>query len=158
MTCALDPELNKVIRTIAGRILPNGFCTSTDAPSTFEQLCAHIQSGKPFTVHSGASARTVYGDPAVNYAFRAWHDWCHWIAAHPFTDEGEAAVCAMHCRHLIADYGCNAQTDSWCRIIKAEVIGQARFQKVHKRFPDDQIGFVTAYLQNPEAALRWSLW
>ena len=94
----------------------------------------------------------------VNFAFRAWHDWCHWIGAHPFTPEGEAAVYAMQCRQLIIDYATNPDLESWCKIIEAEIIGQGTFERIHKRFPHDQHRFVEAYLKSPKSALLWSSW
>ena len=40
----------------------------------------------------------------------------------------------------------------------SEVIGQRLFYERHKRFIDDQRGFIEAYLENPEDTLLWSLW
>ena len=101
---------------------------------------------------SGGSARTIYADPAVNYAFRAWHDWCHWNGKHDLTDAGEVGACQMQCHQLYDAYGFNGQTLRWTNIIKAEVIGQAEYFDRHYRFPDDQRLFVTHYLANPEIA------
>ena len=154
----LDKSLNAAIVDVVGRILPNGFDVSDNAPATYEQLTKHLSSGHKLVVWSGGSRHTIYGDPGTNYAFRAWHDWCHWIGAHGFTMEGEAQVCAMQCRQIIADHGDNCRTRYWRSIIEAEVIGQNTFAHMHKRFPEDQVGFVTAYLKDPQSALLWSLW
>ena len=38
---------------------------------------------------------TIFGAPEVNYAFRAWHDWCHWMGGFDFSLYGECATCNM---------------------------------------------------------------
>jgi len=154
----LDPDLNNAIRTIASRVLPRGFCASDRAPSTLEELTAHVEANNHFAVWNGASGRSIYGDPATNYAFRAWHDWCHYIGGLPFDMTGEERVCSMQVRQLFIEHGNTPLTRYWQKIIEAEVIGQNKFAHIHKRFPDDQMGFVQAYLHDPQSALSWSLW
>jgi len=82
-------------------------------PETYEELIALLDAGGRMLVYSGASERTIYGDPEVNYAFRAWHDWCHWRGRYDFSYEGERAACAMQGDHLIARYGDSSQTRRW---------------------------------------------
>jgi hypothetical protein len=55
-------------------------------------------------------------------------------------------------------YGDTPETRRWIEILRAEVVGQRLFYERHKRFVDDQRGFIEAYLQNPEDTLLWSLW
>lgn len=43
-------------------------------------------------------------------------------------------------------------------MIRAEIVGQGLFYHRHKRFPEDQRGFVLEYLRDPEAAVAWPLW
>src|SRR3712207_4164474 len=96
----LDSDLNGAILRIASRLFPDGFDVSPDAPSTFEELKAHLDAGNRMVVWSGGSEKTIYVDPTVNYAFRAWHDWHHWRHSLPFTPDGERAVCELQCRDL----------------------------------------------------------
>jgi hypothetical protein len=154
----LDPGLNAAILQIAPRVLPRGFDVAVDAPSTYAELRQLIATGTRLRIWTGACQHTIYADPAVNHAFRAWHDWSHWIADEPFTPKGERAVAALQCRQLVADYGDNARTRRWQAIIGAEVIGQNEYRRRHRRFPADQIGFVRAYLDDRPYALNRPDW
>ena len=149
----LSPELNVAILDMAALLLPDGFDISDNAPHTFDALKRHFHSGRRLVVWSGGSQASIYGDPGVNYAFRAWHDWCHCVGNHDFTLGGEAAACEMQCAQLITRFGDNAVTRRWCRILRAEIIGQALYFERYQRFPDDQYGFVVAYLRDANAAL-----
>lgn len=148
----LDPHLNAAIIFITHKIFPIGFHVSEDAPASFDELCAMLDSGKSMTVYSGGSAQTIYGGPHVNYAFRAWHDWCHWQGRHDFNADGELATCDMQISHLCETFGLNGHTRRWADILKAEIIGQAMYLEWHGRFPDNQRLFVELYLVNSQLA------
>ena len=152
----LDRGFNAAILSIAAELFPDGFDVSPDAPGTYKALKGHLDAGKRLVVYDGGSEGTIYVDPAVNHAFRAWHDYSHWKGEHDFSLEGECAVFEMQRRHLLYLYGDSAQTRRW--ILRAEVIGQRLFYERYKRFVDDQRGFIEAYLKDPEATLLWSLW
>ncbi len=154
----LDAGLNQAILTIATRLLPDGFDVADDAPATFEELKAHLDAGRRLVVYAGGSEKTIYVDPAVNHAFRAWHDLTHYRDRQDFSVAGETAVCEAQCHQLVAAFGDVVETKRWCAILTAEVIGQRLFYQRHKRFVVDQRGFVEAYLRDPEIALLWSLW
>lgn len=158
MAAPLDPGLNCAIIDITRRILPRGYEVASSAPSSFEELQELLQSGSRLKVWPGGSEQTVYTDPEINHAFRAWHDWSHWIAAQPFTLEGERAVSALQCRHILMDFGDNSHTRRWRAIVEAEVIGQNEYRVRHRRFPLNQVGFVLAYLDNPSRALDHARW
>jgi hypothetical protein len=154
----LDRSFNAAVIEIVHRILPRGFDATSDAPSSYEELHQLLATGARLKVWAGASGQTIYGDPKINHAFRAWHDWCHWIGRQPFTPRGERAVSALQCRHLLIDYGDNAHTRRWQLLVDAEVVGQNQYHARHQRFPADQVGFVTAYLDDPARALAWPSW
>jgi hypothetical protein len=154
----LDPSFNDAVVEIANRLFPSGFDVSPQAPATYEELKALLDAGGRLVVYAGGSEHTIYGDPGINYAFRAWHDWTHWTGRHDLTFEGEVAACASQQRHLLLLYGDTVQTRRWCEIIRAEIIGQGTYYRYHKRFPDDQCGFVQAFLEDPDRALLWPLW
>jgi hypothetical protein len=145
---ALDIHFNVAVLTICKRLLPEGYDVAIDAPETYEQLIARLDSGERMLVYSGGSERTIYGDPEVNYAFRAWHDWCHWRGRHDFSYAGERAACEMQGAHLVTVYGDCPRTRRWRRILRAEVIGQREYFDHHGVFPDDQRAFVEAYLRS----------
>ena len=153
MNSPFDPRLNTAILHIASRLLPKGFDVSDEAPDTYEKLKAHLCAGKRMAVWSGGSEATVCGHRSVNFAFRAWHDFCHWDGGHDFTLEGEIAACEMQCQHLFEFYGDCKRIRGWCSLLRAEIVGQALFFQRHKRFPDDQRSFVAAYLVDPDIAL-----
>jgi hypothetical protein len=97
-------------------------------------------------VFDGGSQHTNYGDPEVNFAFRAWHDWCYWRGRFDFSTVGERAVCAMQAGHLVTLYGESEQTDEWRRILHAEIIGQREHCDRTGAFLVDQRAVVEAYL------------
>jgi hypothetical protein len=154
----LDLAFNAAVVSIARRLFPYGFDVSDQAPRTFDELKALFDADKRLVVYSGGSSSTIYADPGVNYAFRAWHDWSHWVGHHDLTFPGEVAVCKRQQADLVELYGDNEQTRRWCKLIHAEIAGQATYHLYHKRFPDNQRAFVEAFLENPEQALSWSLW
>jgi hypothetical protein len=143
---ALDIQFNAAILAVCRRTLPAGFDVTDNAPQTYEELVAHLDAGNRMTVYSAGAERTIYGDPEVNYAFRAWHDWCHWRGRHDFSLEGERATCAMQARHLVARFGESSLTRRWGRVLHAEIIGQREFFDAHGHFPVDQRAFVEIYL------------
>jgi hypothetical protein len=149
---ALDIQFNAAVLTICTAVLPAGYDVAAVAPETYEELIAHLDAGRRMLVYSGGAERTIYGDPEVNYAFRAWHDWCHWRGRHDFSLEGERATCAMQGAHLVALYGESPQTVWWRRILHAEVIGQREYFDRHGVFPDDQRAFVESYLRTEAQA------
>ncbi len=153
----LDIELNCAILEIATRVPPGGFDVAEEAPSTWAELKTHLDSGKRLVVYSGGSEETIYVDPAVNYAFRAWHDHLHYINQFDFSLDGETAVCDEQCRVLATMSRDERQASRWCRIIQAEVIGQKLYHRLYDLFPADQRAFVLSYLENPDSALaaRW---
>jgi hypothetical protein len=142
----LDIGLNVAVLHVANTLCPGGYQVSEDAPDTYVKLRAHLDRTKQMLVWSGGSENTIYAEPEVNWAFRAWHDWCHYYGAHPFTPEGERAVFEMQCSHLLLFYGDCLQTRQWIKILRAEVIGQQEYFYKHGRYPDDQRAFVEAYL------------
>jgi hypothetical protein len=150
--------LKQAILEMTSRLLPDGFDVSDDAPQTMEQLKALMNTGNRMRVWSGGSEDTIYKEPYVNFAFRAWHDLCHWQGHFPFTLEGEIATCEMQCHQLLDCYGDNEVTQRWCTVLRAEVVGQALYYHRHKRFPENQAAFTRAYVSDPEGALMWPLW
>jgi hypothetical protein len=144
----LDPELNRAIIAVANVIFPAGFEVSDDAPDTYEKLKSRLDAGQCMLVWSGASDKTVFGCPEVNWAYRAWHDWCHWQAQLPFTLDGEERAARMQGEQLIALFGDTQQTRRWQRIIHADIVGQGLYAEEHGHFPSDQSAIVLQSLQD----------
>jgi len=144
-------------RTSENRTTARRFDVSEEAPGTYRALKAHLDTGKRLVVYSGGSYGTIYVDPQVNYAFRAWHDYTHWQEGFDFSVEGETAVCHEQCRQIIERYGDTTQTRRWCDILRAEIIGQRLFYQYHKKYVVDQRTFIEEYIKDPELTLMWSL-
>ena len=144
----LDRGLNAAVLHLADVYCPRGYDVSPTAPETLEGLKALDR----MCVSSGHSEGTIFGDPEVNYAFRAWHDACHLLGDYPFTLEGETDACSMQCNQLVALYGAE-KAGPWCKMLRAEVIGQACYIERWHEFPVNQVKFDLAYLINPDATL-----
>lgn len=114
-----------------------------NAPETFADL---MLCRDRLVIWSGASDGTIWGPPAFNWAFRAWHDGHHLASErHTFDLDGETLACEAQCLELlrIAD---NAITRRWCHILRAEIIGQAEYLACTGAFPIDQYAFTTERL------------
>ena len=126
----IDAELNNRILKLAPI-----YAVSNNAPNSFETLAA----SPSLVVWSGASDRTIYGAPNVNWAFRAWHDSLHLKLNAPFSLEGETRVALEQCR-LIG-------SDTWAKIVMGEVVGQTEYFNKYGTFPADQVAFMINYLK-----------
>lgn len=154
MNAALDPELSAAVLAIAAELFPSGFDVSDNAPETYEALRAQTDTHGRMIVYGGASDQTIFGDAAVNHAFRAWHDYHHYHGYSAFTPKGEARACAAQIVDVFLRYGVTEQTQRWAALLDAEVNGQLAYAAAHRGiFPTDQKAFVTAYLDKPAAAV-----
>lgn len=153
---AMEPfstPFNVAVLRIAKALMPNGFDCSAVAPATFEEACTYYYRTGRVLVSNAHSANTIYGDPEINLAFRAWHDFAHINGQYDFTLEGERATCAAQ-KRLAFSYGRNAfERTEFSELIHAEVTGQAECYEAHKAFPVNQRGFVLAYIQDAGKAL-----
>ena len=125
-------RLNELIMIEASKI---NYTVSDHAPDTFNDLIENSQG--TLTVWAGASDNTIYGDPTVNHAFRAWHDHIHLRYGLGFTIPEEIEVAKIQASIL---------PDRLGDIILAEVAGQANYLKEHGHFPEDQKAFINQYL------------
>lgn len=150
----LDRGLNCAIMHITSRLFPCGFDVSEHAPSTYDGLVSMIEERGRMVVWNGASDTSIYGDVEVNYAFRAWHDWCHWRGKHDFSEEGERASYVMQCQHLTGLYGDSPMVRRWHYILHAEIIGQVAYSNIHGDFPRNQLEFVKHWLVSPVYAIN----
>jgi hypothetical protein len=148
----LDRSFNAAVLAIASHILPRGFDVSDNAPSTYDELRQHYQATGRILVWSGASDRTIFGDPEVNHAFRAWHDARHILGAHDFSFLGECRTCFAQIADMEALFRGHHRLPFWRRLLRAEVIGQAYYVKIWGEFPADQSDFVECYLRSPPLA------
>lgn len=134
------------VLAMAARVWGQGWDESPEAPETFIALREEYARRNRITVFNGASDLTIYGEPAVNIAFRAWHDWCHLAGGHNFSVAGETAAAEMQCNHLRFHYGMSEKTEVLCALVKSEVIGQADYYARTKQFVKHQRPFVLHYM------------
>ena len=92
-------------------------------------------------VWSGGCERTIYSAPAVNHAFRAWHDRLHIRLGAAFNADGEFRVACAH----VAEARKAGLSDADCCALWADVWGQFRYAETHGgEFPANQDIFVAA--------------
>lgn len=85
-------------------------------------------------VWSGASRLTIWSAPAVNWIFRAWHDYHHILLDAPFDVDGERRVARASAKGI--------EGEAERAILYAEGFGQVLYHAQHGAFPHDQRRFV----------------
>lgn len=133
----LSRELNQVILALAPAYEAKSF-----APGTFPELMRCPSR----IVWDGASDATIYADPRVNHAFRAWHDAEHVRGAFDFSLTGERATCEAQIRGLLARFP--RVPSFFLAIIRAEITGQAEHFARFGEFPADQAAFIREAIAN----------
>jgi hypothetical protein len=143
-------------------------------PSTWEQLQsvhAHIAEIKAtsnqwvgLAVLAGHSDQTIYLTAEANYAFRFWHDMGHIQHGLSFTADDERTLQRSH--HLdvmwielgrpvwdeIATLTQRARLLAF-KMYHADTVGQIDYIVANGRFPDNQLAFVLAYIDDKANAL-----
>lgn len=126
----LYPALFKAVEHIVDVLMPDGFDTTDNEEhcNTYRKLEGYYKAtGGRIIVWTGASDRTIFGDPAVNHAFRAWHDWCHLVLEADFSQDGEHKVCLMQQRQvrtMCEDILTKEEIAEACKFIECEIDGQ----------------------------------
>ncbi|MDE2096219.1 MAG: hypothetical protein KGL39_03170 [Patescibacteria group bacterium] len=155
-TCALkedtmEPyslEFNAAVMTMANRVCPCGYDVSDAAHSAPDSLAAlnkHIETTRRILVSRDHSDNTIFSDPEINWAFRAWHDWTHWRIQAEFDLVGEVEVALRQVKDLTTVYG-PAFGNRYQPIIFAEGIGHTLLKELTGKFPIDQRRFDAAFL------------
>ena len=145
----LDRDFNVFVHRMARKLFPCGFDVTMDedeAPSNLIQLQQHVEKTGRMLVWGGASDNTIFDCRETNWAFRAWHDWCHLRGKHPFHLVGEEGVMLMqqrHCRLLVPE---KDKAERFCRILWLEVMGQAAHYERTGAFPENQMEWMEQQL------------
>jgi hypothetical protein len=119
-----------------------GYHGAAVAPETFEALAA-VPRGGSLPIWNGECEHTIYGAPAVNIAFRAWHDAHHLLGPHPFTLDGERDACEAQ----VSDVRAVCPPDLFpavAALLRAEIVGQATILAETGAFPTDQVAATMA--------------
>lgn len=141
----VDRGFNVAVKHIAGLLFPAGFDVADVAPVTLGEIRRHVASTGRMLVWSGMSGKTCFACPETNYAFRAWHDWCHWKGGYEFNRQGEIAVCSMQQDHVRTLYGREGAV-KFHHMLAIEVVGQFDFAGRNCHFPRDQHAFMVREL------------
>lgn len=146
-----DRAFNAAVMKMASLVCPAGYDVSDNPYVALPPLDAQIYFDRisethRITVWSGASDRTIFGCPEHNWAFRAWHEWTHYILHADFSLDGELAVAHRQCADLARVFGHGPQVEKWQRLIMAEVYGQAAYYARTGEFPADQVAFDLDYI------------
>lgn len=153
-TVPLDRAFNVAVNHMAARVCPTGFDVTMDAsaaPDTLGQLRRHIERTGRILVWGGASDTTIYACRETNAAFRAWHDWTHYILRAPFDLPGERTVCARQQADLALIYAGHDRLPLWQRLLEIEIVGQAVHLTATGSFLADQRGFAHRMLERGTA-------
>lgn len=125
------------------RHLGFGFIETEDAPETYTDLLLawkrSILNREPLPVYSGASEGTIYTSPAVNWAFRFWHDVIHCQLRADFSEEGEKRTARAQLKTVADRFGADSLE---YRLLEADTIGQVEYFAQHGGFVADQLAFV----------------
>ena len=129
----VSESLNRQILKLAPR-----FTVSNEAPNSYSGLIRGAMKGI-FLVYDGASSNTIYVDPHVNHAFRAWHDSLHLEHDLTFSLADELQMAELH-RNAIEGSFEKA-------LIYADVAEQVRFWYTNRKYVDNQRAFVLTKLE-----------
>lgn len=149
----LSETLNTVIELMTERI---DYSVSDEAPNSYAELKSLLDGGEQLVVYSGGSETTIFADPKINFAFRAWHDLTHYQYEYDFSLIGEMFTCNAQIYEVT--YTLGADIAQHCRpYLTAEIIGQRLYYDKYKCYVEDQQAFVLAYMANSKEALlhRW---
>ena len=146
----LDRAFNIAVNHMAARVCPTGFDVTMDeaaAPNTLDRLLRHIERTGRILVWGGCCDATIFAWGETNAAFRAWHDWTHYILRAPFDLPGERAVCARQQADLALIYPGHPNLPLWHRLLEIEIVGQAVYLTATGSFPADQREFAHRMLE-----------
>lgn len=145
-------DFNCAVMQMAMHLMPCGWdvVPESEAPDTLDKLIDLVAKTGRIAVSDAHSEHTIFADPAYNYAFRAWHDWTHWRYRAPFTLEGERDTAAHQIIDIGRIFGYGQSFKKFAELIAAEVAGQAEYFEKWGEFPQDQVAFVNAYMEDKE--------
>lgn len=91
-TTSVDETLARACVDIIGRLLPQGYDVSADAPDDFDAAVAYFEKHGTVCVTDHFGPDVIMRTPDQQYAFAAWHDLCHVRLKAGFDREGERLV------------------------------------------------------------------
>ena len=123
------------------------FEACVDAPSTYEELCKELDTHKPggiepVRVYSGGCYDTIFSEPKVNHALRAWHDLTHYNESLGFglSDEIQVANMQVLDAEALAEEYDLTETD--INVLWYELAGQRMYYDIHNEYVIEQNRFI----------------
>lgn len=110
------------------------YIVKSEAPGTEKALF----NSPSLVIWNGASDKTVFQDPSVNYAFRALHDKLHLETGLDFSVESEIELGRIQASKY--------NSDLMAELIYAEVVLQAEYYKETGTFVKNQVDFTMSHL------------
>lgn len=140
----LDREFNGVVKFF-GSLVPHTLTCSEY--KSFEEMKKFYEDHGYLKINVDHSDKTIFGDPTVNWLFRAWHDMCHVIENAGFDREGETKALRLM-QKQINDYPSVSVENKtkFNKILEVEVLGQLDYYEQHGDFPEDQYSFALTKL------------
>jgi len=111
------------------------YSVAEHAPGSFQELKA--ASTSQLVIYAGASDRTIYGEPSVNWAQRAIHDTLHLELSAGTDPLGELRVALAQALEVARVSGDVLADFAFC-----DTAGQTWATQKFGCFPVDQVGFV----------------
>lgn len=145
------PHLNTAVTMICNILMPEGFDTTADEYKTdsLEKIYQYYRDEGRVLVWTGASDNTIFGDPSVNHAFRAWHDYIHITKGFAFNVQGERLAYLEHCKQIdlyLSHRFNRLDRLHMFRMLDIEVNYQACHMQMWGEFPVDQRAFMKQHL------------
>jgi hypothetical protein len=145
----IDPTFDYVVSLMA----PKKLKYSSKQFASFEEMKKDFEAFGVLTVNVEHSDHTIFGEPRINWLFRAWHDSQHIEANADFSPEGERIAASFQQAQIVGLQGVSVRDKQrWIALIDAEVNGQGEYFISHGSFPVDQRDFVKEWLLT-----RWGL-
>lgn len=144
----LSPEFNRVVELMAGDLR---YTLTRDQYGSFEEMKADSQMrGGVFSVNTLHSQTSIFGEPRINWMFRAWHDAAHLAVDAGFDPEGEAKAARYQILQMRFR---KVSSPLFEALVDIEVNGQGNWFAQTGSFPTDQYDFTVLKLQ--ERRISW---
>ena len=129
--------LSQALRAHVARIGLPAYTVADIAPSTHLELLECYNVTGKLVIWAGSSDNTIWGGPADNWRFRAWHDMCHIRSGmcdkvDCFTAPNEIELSRFQCIGL---------SDRFGMAVDIDIAGQARHYATTGQFVDNQVTF-----------------
>jgi hypothetical protein len=142
------PVLDATFNLIVAAFASAHFLFSANQFADFQAMREDFKSRGILTVNVNHSDGTIFGTPATNWQFRAWHDAAHIATNSDFSQAGERAAAAYQIAQVLHVYGFNPATARWAAMIDCEVNAQADYFYSTGEFVKDQFAFTVAALRD----------